>query len=81
MTLVRVSSPAYPEFPATAPFCYLRMHGDEDSPNYRPATLKHWARVVRRWHGEGRDVYVYFNNDAEGYAIENARTLREVVGA
>jgi uncharacterized protein YecE (DUF72 family) len=26
-----------------------------------------------------KDVYVYFNNDAEGYAVKNAFTLMEMV--
>ena len=32
------------------------------------------------WLGEGRQVWVYFNNDGGGYAIENARMLRGMVG-
>jgi len=79
MALVRVSSPAYPESPATAPFCYLRLHGGEDSADYSAEALSHWGQRVLTWRQEGRDVYVYFNNDAHGYAIHNARTLREIV--
>jgi len=26
---------------------------------------------------EGKDVFIYFNNDAFGYAVKNALTLRE----
>jgi len=79
--VVRVSSPHYPESPATAPFCYVRMHGDEDSPKYAAETLSHWAEIVLRWAGEGRDVFVYFNNDIHGYAIADARTLIQMVAA
>jgi uncharacterized protein YecE (DUF72 family) len=28
---------------------------------------------------EGHDVYVYFNNDAFAYAVENAKELRHLV--
>ncbi|MBC7337861.1 MAG: DUF72 domain-containing protein [Clostridia bacterium] len=38
-----------------------------------------WAAQVRAWRDEGRDVYAYFNNDAEGYAVANARTLASLV--
>ncbi len=78
---VHVTSPAYPEPPPTAPFCYLRMHGDEQSPKYAPETLARWAEKVLTWQREGRDVFVYFNNDIAGYAIEDARAMRTLVGA
>ena len=29
---------------------------------------------------EGRDVFVYFNNDFEGHAVDNARQLAAAVG-
>ncbi len=81
MAFVYVTSPSYPEPPATAPFCYLRMHGDEHDAKYAPETLSRWAEKVLTWRREGRDVYVYFNNDIHGYAIEDARALRSLVGA
>lgn len=81
MTVVRVTSPDYPASPATARWCYARMHGDEDSPKYRPETLSRWAGIVLTWVREGRDVYVYFNNDIYGYALEDARMLIQMVGA
>jgi uncharacterized protein YecE (DUF72 family) len=28
---------------------------------------------------KGRDVYIYFNNDAEGHAVKNALTLMEMI--
>jgi len=36
---------------------------------------------MRTWLSEGKDIYVYYNNDAEGYALDNARQLIEAVGA
>jgi len=80
-TVVRVSSPSYPASPATAPFCYVRMHGDEDSPKYAPQTLSRWAGIVLTWVSEGREVFVYFNNDIHGYAIADARALLRLVAA
>jgi uncharacterized protein YecE (DUF72 family) len=77
--VVRVTSRDYPEPPLTAPFTYARMHGDEDSPKYSPETLSRWAANVVTWLGEGQDVFVYFNNDIHGYAIEDARALARMV--
>jgi uncharacterized protein YecE (DUF72 family) len=37
------------------------------------------AEKIRRWRDEGLDVYAYFNNDAHGYAVENARRLADLV--
>jgi uncharacterized protein YecE (DUF72 family) len=28
----------------------------------------------------GRDVFVYFNNDGHGFAVQNAATLRAILG-
>ena len=40
-------------------------HGPDDRyrDNYPDATLRKWARDVRKWRREGRSVYVYFDND------------------
>jgi uncharacterized protein YecE (DUF72 family) len=62
--------------PLTADFVYVRRHGTRRGP-YSDAQLRADARAIRSWVGEGRDVYVYFNNDARGYAVRNARRLRE----
>lgn len=81
--LVRVSAPRWPDAEvATADFQYLRMHGDKRlySSKYSEETLAKWAEEIAKWSGEGRDVFVYFNNDARGYAVEDARRLRELVG-
>ena len=41
--------------------------------------LRAWARKVRGWMGEGRDVHVYFDNDAHGDAPHNAVRLIALV--
>ncbi len=65
----------------TAPFVYLRFHGPGAlyASAYEDAHLRAVAEKMRRWHDEGLDVYAYFNNDVHGYAVENARRLRELV--
>ena len=42
--------------------------------------LRWWADRIREWQSQGRDVYAYFNNDADGNAVRNARTLRALLG-
>jgi uncharacterized protein YecE (DUF72 family) len=34
----------------------------------------------REWNGQGREVYVYFNNDGEGNAVRDAETLPSLLG-
>jgi uncharacterized protein YecE (DUF72 family) len=41
--------------------------------------LKGWAEKIQSWAEKGKDVFVYFNNDAYGFAIKNAFALRKFV--
>lgn len=65
----------------TADFVYIRLHGPGDKYQgyYSKAELKKWARRCQNWQKEGRDVYVFFDNDQSGYAAFNALTLKELV--
>ena len=69
---------------ATAPFVYVRMHGPDPqhlyAGSYPSADLRWWADRVREWAGDGRDVFMYFNNDGHGHAVRNAEELRALVG-
>ncbi len=61
----------------TAPIVYLRFHGSlTHGGDYPLATLKGWARRIADWHNKKLDVFVYFNNDIEGYAVKDAKMLR-----
>ena len=64
---------------STADFAYIRFHGSTDlyGSCYTDAELERWAnRIIEL--GDGlKAVYIYFNNDAEAFAIKNARTLRD----
>jgi uncharacterized protein YecE (DUF72 family) len=64
--------------PLTAGFVYVRRHGTRRG-SYPEAALRADARAIRSWLREGRDVYVYFNNDAGGHAVRNARRLRQLI--
>ena len=65
----------------TTDLVYVRLHGHERTyaSSYPEAALRAWARKVRRWTCEGRDVHVYFDNDACGYAPRNAARLLALV--
>ncbi|MGQ0696310.1 MAG: DUF72 domain-containing protein [Nitrospiraceae bacterium] len=75
-------SPRYPRSDVvTADFVYLRFHGRTElfASKYTDAQLAEEAEQIRRYYRDGLNVYVYFNNDAEGHAVTNARTLRRMV--
>lgn len=63
-------------FRLTAGWSYVRFHGQPPDGLYTERTLSRWARPLRAWLDEGRDLYVYFNNDLHGHALVNARQLR-----
>ena len=73
----------------TADFVYVRLHGSEVlyASGYSDAELDAWAAKIAAWRGgsrhgrdgRGRDVYVYFDNDAKVHAPFDARRLRERV--
>jgi uncharacterized protein YecE (DUF72 family) len=64
----------------TADFAYVRLHHGARGRqgNYSQAELEEWAGRIRRWAARG-DVYAYFNNDREGFAPANARTLATLI--
>lgn len=67
---------------ATARFAYLRFHGPGAlyASNYGDEMLEGWAARLRALGREVDEVYAYFNNDAFGYALANARRLSELLG-
>jgi uncharacterized protein YecE (DUF72 family) len=66
----------------TAPFVYIRFHGTASlyRGRYSETELMAWANRINQFRAKGLDMYVYFNNDAYGYAIDNAKELREMLG-
>ncbi len=66
---------------ATGPAIYVRFHGTTGryAGGYDETTLRQWAERIRSWLNEGRDVYVYFNNDVGGHAVRDARTLKSLL--
>ncbi len=80
--LVWADTPSYPLVKeVTADFLYVRLHGHEKlyASCYSRRELKAWAEEIGEWVGKGLDAYVYFDNDAHGYAPLNAHQLREIM--
>ncbi len=65
------------EEPTSSSFVYVRLHGDQElyTSGYTDEALDRWAERVRRWRDGGRDVYVYFDNDAKVRAPFDAMAL------
>ncbi len=61
----------------TAGFGYVRLHGADElyTSGYTPDALDRWAATVRAWQAGGRDVFVYFDNDAKVHAPRDAIAL------
>ena len=69
-------------FHVTAGFVYVRLHGDAKIyvSGYSQRALAGWARRIRSWDREGRDVYVYFDNDVKVKAPFDALNLMRKLG-
>lgn len=66
----------------TANFVYLRLHGPTDAKyqgDYSEQELREWARHIRRWRRQAKDVYIYFDNDQAAYAAKNALELQALL--
>jgi uncharacterized protein YecE (DUF72 family) len=69
-------------FHVTADFVYVRLHGDIKiyTSGYSDRALASWARRIRAWDRDGRDVYVYFDNDVKVRAPFDALNLMRMLG-
>ena len=67
---------------ATSDFAYVRFHGSKGlySSRYSDAELSRWAERIARLEQRVKTSYIYFNNDAEAFAVANATTLRNLLG-
>ena len=61
---------------------YVRFHGTAGKYHgrYSDAALLEWTDWCLDQARRGRSVWCYFNNDIHGHAIEDARTLKSMVG-
>jgi uncharacterized protein YecE (DUF72 family) len=68
---------------AAGPILYLRFHGAATlfGSRYAAPTLLRWAEAAQREAAaSGRPIYAYFNNDAHGHAVRNARQMARYLG-
>ncbi len=75
----------HPDFlknlPLTSDFVYIRRHGKEGSyaTSYSTESLKEDAKFIKTHLKKRKDIYIYFNNDAFGYAPKNAAELVSLI--
>jgi uncharacterized protein YecE (DUF72 family) len=62
----------------TADWTFIRFHEGTRGrfSNYSESELEEWAQRIEWWAAAG-DVYAYFNNDRNGYAVRNALWLKQ----
>lgn len=87
--VVADAAAAWPEIrEVTSDFMYVRLHGKDELyvSGYTDESLDEWAEEIRGWlsgggcpDGVGRDVFVYFDNDAKVRAPFDAIGLRRRV--
>jgi uncharacterized protein YecE (DUF72 family) len=82
--LVIPDSRRYPfrELELTAAWTFVRFHHGARgrNGNYSETEIAEWAERIDGWRKDGIDVYAYYNNDWEGYAVRNGLRLRELLG-
>jgi len=75
----------WPEFlddlPVTSDFVYIRRHGEGGNyaTSYSKTALRKDAGRLKNYVKNGKDVFIYFNNDFHGYSPGNARELTEIL--
>jgi len=74
----------WPDFldklPLTADFVYIRRHGEGNyATSYSMESLKKDAKRIKAYLRQKKDVFIYFNNDAFGYAPRNALELASLI--
>lgn len=65
----------------TADWTFVRFHYGSRGRrgNYSEGELREWTSKFRQWREEV-DVFVYFNNDWEVFAVRNALRMKELLG-
>jgi len=66
----------------TSNLVYIRLHGHARTyaSSYSDPELAYWAGRIAQWNTQGKDVHVYFDNDAECAAPFNALALQAMLG-
>jgi uncharacterized protein YecE (DUF72 family) len=66
----------------TTDWTYIRFHHGNRGRggNYSNAEIDTWGRRISQWRRKA-EVFAYYNNDWEGYALRNADRLKKSLGA
>ena len=71
------------EIPTNFPFIYIRRHGPPEERLYTGCysigEIQRDADFIKEQSNQGKDIFVYFNNDAFGYAVRNALELKKML--
>ena len=71
-----------PDRITTAGFTYIRFHrGQEPKGGFTSEEIRSWGGQVRALSSAGKEVFVYFNNDWEGFAIRDAVALEQLLAS
>jgi uncharacterized protein YecE (DUF72 family) len=64
---------------ATTDLAYIRFHGSQGlyQSSYPTEELQDWAQRIASLGKDLREIYIYFNNDFQAVAVNNALTLRK----
>ncbi len=79
-----VSAPQIKFMPVvTSNNVYIRLHGKDKwyNYNYSKKELEEFAGLIKEYLTDNLDVWIYFNNDSNCYAPQNALLLKELVAA
>ncbi|MCF0056930.1 DUF72 domain-containing protein [Dyadobacter sp. CY356] len=82
ITLVLAHSKDFPYLEAiTAQDIYVRFHGPTGlyASFYDDGFLMDYAEKFKLWKSEGHNIWAYFNNDINGYALMNAQKMIELI--
>ncbi len=71
------------ELPVRSEYVYIRRHGHQGSYStcYTEEEIMRDAKRIKGYAEEGKDVYIFFNNDAYAYATLNARQLMDILSS
>ena len=60
---------------------YIRFHGPKQlyASSYSAAMMKEYAGKMAAWANDKHRIWAFFNNTANGFALENARLLKKLL--
>jgi uncharacterized protein YecE (DUF72 family) len=60
---------------------YIRFHGPAElyASSYSNQMLSQYAAKILEWSSDGRNVWIYFNNDIHGFAPVDAKRLKDLL--